>query len=542
MWRSMSSSGMELGRAVSVSGSGVTGLLVPATGATTAATALQIGAVVRIPTPGSIVYGMIASMRVDDPSAQRSDGEKRFIEIELLGEELLATDDHPGRSFQRGVSVYPALGSQIEAASREDLSKVYARPMSANVRVGVLHQDRSLGAFVATDELLGKHFAVLGTSGSGKSCTVALVLRAILDQHPAGHIVLLDPHNEYARAFGERAELVDTRSLQLPYWLLDFQETVEVLVGRDSTSQDAERAILKNALMEAKRKYLGDNPEAAFLTVDTPVPYRMQSVLQYIDNSMGRLDKPETSAPYLRLKQRIEALSADSRFSFMFSGMFVSDEMPAILGRLLRLPVDGKPITIVDLSGVPSEIVEVVVSMLCRTIFSFNLWSARERTVPVLLVCEEAHRYVPRDEADTFPSTRQAIARIAKEGRKYGVSLCLISQRPSELSASVLSQCNTLFALRMSNQTDQDFVAKALPDGARGLLAALPALKTQEAIAVGEAVSVPMRLTLNDLVESARPQSGTASFSKGWQESAAAADHVPVTVTRWRRQQRYTGD
>lgn len=532
---------MELGRVVSVSGAGLTGILEPSK-ADAAATGLQVGSVLRIPTLGSVTFGMVASLRIENPTHRSGENERRFVEIELLGEELLAYKDQPARGFQRGVSIYPPLGSSIYLASHEDLSRVYARPQAANVRIGALHQDRGLGAFIATDELLGKHFAVLGTSGSGKSCTVALILRAILDQHPAGHVVLLDPHNEYARAFDKRAELVDTRTLQLPYWLLDYQETVEVLVGRDSQDRDEEKAILKDALMEAKRKYLGDSPDAGYLTVDTPVPYRMQAVLQFIDTSMGRLDKPETSAPYLRLKQRIEALSADSRFSFMFSGMFVSDEMPNILARLLRHPVEGRPITIVDLSGVPSEIVEVVVSMLCRTIFNFNLWSQREQAVPVLLVCEEAHRYVPRDDAPSFPATRQAIARIAKEGRKYGVSLCLISQRPSELSASVLSQCNTLFALRMSNQTDQDFVSKALPDGARGLLSALPALKTQEAIAVGEAVSVPMRLNFADLIESARPQSGTASFSKGWSEKSATEDYVPDTIARWRRQQRYDGD
>lgn len=530
---------IELGRVVSVSGSKVSGILtsrVRSGGENEAA--LQVGAVVRMPTSGSVVFGMISSLRVQDPSADPEVDSLRFIEIELLGEELLYTEKHPSRPFQRGVSAYPSLGSGIFEATAYDLSRVYARPQSANVRVGSLHQDRSIGAFINTDELLGKHFAVLGTSGSGKSCTVALILRAILDQHPSGHILLLDPHNEYSRAFAERSEVVNTATLQLPYWLLDFEETVEVLVGRDSETQSAERAILKTAIYDAKRKYAGKGDEGKFITVDTPVPYRMQSVLQFIDNEMGRLDKPETSAPYLRLSQRIEALNSDSRFAFMFSGMVVSDDMPEILGRLLRIPVNTKPITIMDMSGVPSEIIEVVVSMLCRTIFSFNLWSERNKAVPVLVVCEEAHRYIPQDESDGFAATRNAIARIAKEGRKYGVSLCLISQRPSELSASVLSQCNTLFALRMSNHADQAFVARALPDTGLGLLESLPALKTQEAIAVGEAVNVPMRLAFADLPEAARPQSGTASFSKGWQDNELGLDHVQATIRRWRHQER----
>lgn len=530
---------VELGRVVSVSGSKISGMLTAHVGrGGQQEAALQIGAVVRMPTSGSVVFGMISSLRVQDPSSDPEVDSLRFIEVELLGEELLHTENHGARSFQRGVSAYPSLGSGIFDASAADLSRVYARPQQANVRIGSLHQDRSIGAFITTDELLGKHFAVLGTSGSGKSCSVALILRAILDQHPAGHILLLDPHNEYSRAFAERAEVVNTSTLQLPYWLLDFEETVEVLVARDSESRSAERVILKTAIHDAKRKYAGKSDSAKFITVDTPVPYRMQAVLQFIDTEMGRLDKPETSAPYLRLSQRIEALNADTRFAFMFSGMIVDDDMPEIIGRLLRLPVDSKPITIMDMSGVPSEITEVVVSMLCRTIFSFNLWSERDKAVPVLVVCEEAHRYIPRDEDEGFASTRNAIARIAKEGRKYGVSLCLISQRPSELSASVLSQCNTLFALRMSNQADQIFVARALPDTGLGLLEALPALKTQEAIVVGEAVSVPMRLAFADLPETARPQSGTASFSRGWQDVSTGRKHVEDTIRRWRHQER----
>lgn len=253
---------------------------------------------------------------------------------------------------------------------------------------------------------------------------------------------------------------------------------------------------------------------------------------------MGRLDKTETSLPYLRLQTRMQALSSDQRFAFMFSGVVVRDTMVNILSRILRVPVSGRPATIIDLSGVPSEIVDVVVSVLCRMIFDFAVWSVDAKAIPVLLVCEEAHRYVPRDENLGFAPTRRSISRIAKEGRKYGVSLCLVTQRPSELSATILSQCNTLFALRMSNENDQEFVRTTLPDGADGLLAALPALHAQECIAVGEGVTVPMRLCFDTLEESYRPKSGTASFSKAWQTDYIDDWFIEDTVNRWRRQQR----
>jgi DNA helicase HerA-like ATPase len=210
--------------------------------------------------------------------------------------------------------------------------------------------------------------------------------------------------------------------------------------------------------------------------------------------------------------------------------------MSEILSRLFRIPVDGRPITIMDLSGVPSEILNVVVSVLSRMMFDFAVWS--DRAVPLLLVCEEAHRYVPQDTSLGFEPTKQSLSRIAKEGRKYGVSLCLVSQRPSELATGILSQCNTIFALRMSNQKDQDFVRGALSESAMGLMEFLPSLRNAEAIAVGEGVSVPVRLCFDELPEEHRPRSGTASFSTAWQEDDDDKSFIDMVVDRWRRQRR----
>jgi hypothetical protein len=216
----------------------------------------------------------------------------------------------------------------------------------------------------------------------------------------------------------------------------------------------------------------------------------------------------------------------------------VKDEMVEIVSRILRIPVAGKPITILDLSGVPSEIVDIVVSVMCRIIFDFCLWTQPPQALPVLLVCEEAHRYVPEEEHTGFGPTKKVLSRIAKEGRKYGVSLCLVTQRPSELSTSILSQCNTLFALRMSNDRDQEFVRRALPESASGLIASLPSLRTQEAIVVGEGVTVPMRLKFEHLHEEDRPRSGNASFSTAWQTDIDPGQAVAQIIDRWRRQLR----
>jgi DNA helicase HerA-like ATPase len=253
---------------------------------------------------------------------------------------------------------------------------------------------------------------------------------------------------------------------------------------------------------------------------------------------MGKLNKADGATPYLRLKARIESLRSDKRFSFMFSGLTIHDVMANVLARFMRIPVAGKPITIIDLSGVPSEIVDVVVSVLTRMVFDFAVWGDRAFGVPVLLVCEEAHRYVPRDASTGFEPTRRALARIAKEGRKYGVSLGLVTQRPSEISETMLSQCNTLFAMRMSNEQDQHFVQKALPEAAAGLINTLSALRPQEAVAVGEGVVLPMRIRFADLAPEHRPHSQGTAFSEAWQEDSADLELVQETIFRWRRQSR----
>jgi DNA helicase HerA-like ATPase len=262
-------------------------------------------------------------------------------------------------------------------------------------------------------------------------------------------------------------------------------------------------------------------------------------LVECIDRAMGDFERAEQTRPYLRLKARINRMRTDRRFAFMFAGIAVQDSMIDIVARILRIPVESKPISIFDLSGVPSEIVYVLVSLLCRTTFDFALWSDRDTAVPVLLACEEAHRYIPSDPEGGFGPTRRAIARIAKEGRKYGVSLALITQRPSELSQSILSQCSSLFALRMSNDQDQDFVRRALPESAAGMLNALPALRTQEAVVVGEGVTLPMRVRFDDLKNDQRPQSETAEFSSAWTRVEAPDERfVAETLERWRLQAR----
>jgi DNA helicase HerA-like ATPase len=497
----------------------------------------RMGSLVRIETPGSIVYGTISSLDLRANTGSSEYGWEAAAKIDLLGELILGKTPDDVK-FQRGVSVYPVLGSPIALAGKDEIGKIYARPNKPSVRVGMLYQNTAVPAFVKVNDMLGKHFSILGTTGSGKSSTVVLILSALLDNLPRAHVVLIDPHDEYSKAFGDIAEVIAQDTLKLPYWFMNHEELCELLTSKNTMTSDAERLILKDAITEARRQYMGENPR--FIpNVDTPVPFRIQQCFKMIEEAMGRLEKPEGAQPYLRLLTRIDSLRNDTRYSFMFPGISISDNMVSVLQRILRRPVDGKPITILNMAGVPAEVADVVISFVCRTIFAAGVWAEDPRIAPLLLVCEEAHRYVPRDESLGFAPTRKALGAIAKEGRKYGISLGLITQRPSEISESILSQCGTLFALRMSNDKDQTFIKHAMPEGADGFIKILPTLRTQECVVVGEGVEMPMRIKLDDLSPDRRPRSDTADFAHAWKVGEDNPQALAQTVENWRRQSKW---
>jgi DNA helicase HerA-like ATPase len=496
--------------------------------------AIRIGAMVKASRANFEVVGTIAAIQLEKSGSSL----RSVFVVDLLGE--IATASHGRKLFSRGVSQHPVIGTPVQTVTEADLTAVYTRPAVSSVAIGTLYHDPERPAFVLVNELLSKNFAVLGATGSGKSCAVTLILSAILEQHPNAHVVLLDPHNEYAAAFGDRAEVVNVDNLQLPFWLLDFEEAVEVLVrGGTAQEQEAQAIILKDAITRARRHFAIDNLSIASITVDTPLPFKASDLLRFLDEAMGKLDNPDTSAPYLRLKTRLESLRSDKRFAFMFSDWLVTrDTLSQIVGRLLRIPVAGKPLTILDLSGIPSEIADVVVSLTCRLTFDFALWSDRERMPPILLVCEEAHRYLPAAAGIGFAAAARAVTRLAREGRKYGISLALVTQLPSELSAQALSQCGTVFGLRLGHYLDQRFMETAIPDAARGMLAALPSMRTQEAIAFGEGVPLPMHIRFADLPPGRYPHSNSAEFSKAWQSDSADIDFLDEGIRRWRQQSR----
>jgi DNA helicase HerA-like ATPase len=423
-------------------------------------------------------------------------------------------------------------------ATSEELRRVYAKPDKPTIRIGTAAQARGLPVHLLIDELLGKHFAVLGTTGAGKSCAVALIVQAIIGECPCAHIILLDPHNEYPGAFPEKAETIDPTTLEIPHWLLDFEESVELFIGKTERQATSQTNILKDAVLKARIAFPGQAIDHARITVDTPIPFRLGDLVQNITQAKQGLSKTDAS-PYEKLLSKIEILRADRRFEFLLRpDADVRDDLAELVGDFFRIPTAGKPVSIVDLSGVPSDVVDVVVSVLCRTMFAFALWNPKRREMPLLLVCEEAHRYAPRGEEAAFQPTKRALARIAKEGRKYGVGLALVTQRPSELSEGILSQCNTMIALRMSNEQDQQFVRKALPDSVRSLVDTLPALGTREALVVGEGTAVPVRIVFDELPEARRPRSANVPFSAAWKAEEGDDATLNEAIRRWRQQDR----
>ena len=506
----------------------------------------QIGSIVKIESGDLLIFGVVTSLRMMEtlssnaPSTQghTDSTNAKWIEIELFGQGRRTGTKESDFDFERGVSTYPLPGQQIFVATFDELRRVYAKPDKATIQVGTASQARGLPVHLLVDDLLGKHFAVLGTTGSGKSCAVTLLLKAILDRFSHAHIVLLDPHDEYRQAFPDHSEAIDPTSLEIPHWLLNFEESVELFVGRSEHAAVSQTNILKDALLKARQMYKPECDLLQPLTVDTPTPYKISDLI----NAITEAKKPLTvskAESHDKILGKIETLKNDKRFEFLLRpDDSVKDNLAILLGRLFRMPTFNKPLCIINLSGVPSDVVDVVVSVLCRTLCDFALWNPQRHALPLLLVCEEAHRYAPRNEAAVFQSARNSLARIAKEGRKYGVGLALVTQRPSELSESILSQCNTIIALRMSNEQDQQFIRRALPDAVRSLVDALPAMRTREALVVGEGTTVPVRIVFNELPENARPRSANVPFAQSWLTNDGDLEAVETAVRRWREQDR----
>ena len=505
-----------------------------------------IGKMISINLGATRVVGLVYELRATQ-TQWAEDGDNAILaQVELLGE--ITERDGEATRFRSGISIYPPIGTIAHRIRTSDLALVHDLGQRASVAVGHLTQDPSIPATISVGDMLSRHFAILGTTGVGKSSAVSLLLRKAIAVRPRLRVLILDPHNEYAHAFPDKAVTIDGETLDLPFWMFRLEELGDV-VFRGRPEMDEEVDILREVIASARIRYRAPKPQdlardlgstllkrpldfgapregtdAVASPVDAPTPYRMKDVFALIDELIGLHELRYPRAALRSLKVRLEALYGDPRYRFMFARANMIETMAPVIGQIFRIPHQDKPITAFQLAGLPSEVVNAVASVLSR--LAFDLALASQGACEVLVLCEEAHRYVPSDPALGFAPTRQAIARIAKEGRKYGCYLGVVTQRPGELDATILSQCSTIFAMRLSNERDQQIIRSAIADASASTINFLSSIGNREAIAFGEGVATTMRLRFADLAPHELPAMAGGHAPTGHERGDPSLDEM----------------
>jgi uncharacterized protein len=473
----------------------------------------SVGHLITIAHRTARLVGTVCEVATHDGRWSEDEANAARVTIEVNGE--IIDDPNGAPYFHRGVRSFPSLGAPAHRIRADDLRAIYTFRGRQGVEIGRLSQNEDIPAEIDVGELMRRHFAVLGSTGVGKTTSVSLLLKKSLVMMPKLRIIIFDPHNEYAAHFPGLAQIIDSESLELPFWMFKFDELADVVFSGRQPHAD-ERDALYEVIRVARAKYQTEMSSSAgasavrrqpvaegnSVTSDTPTPYRIVDVIAVIEEWLGLLDQRFPRSELRALRYRLEGLNRDPRYRFMFGRLVVEDDIGKVISKLFRIPTRGLPVTIVRLAGLPNEVTNSVVSVLAR--LSFEIAFCCSGAYEINVLCEEAHRYISSDNRQTFGPARQAIGRIAKEGRKYGASLGIVTQRPSELDPTVLSQCSTLFAMRLANELDKGIIRAAAGVSAASTIAFLSSIADREAIAFGEAIATPMRMKFADI--SARPE------------------------------------
>ncbi|MFH0990136.1 MAG: DUF87 domain-containing protein [bacterium] len=484
----------------------------------------QIGTYVLVPVGKQLLLGMIAEFRNKGIHKNGTMAPHYEMVVNLIGTVRAGM-------FERGVSSFPTADSPVYLLEDKDLSVAFSVFQRFGFSIGRLSLFEHERAFLDPNRFFGKHLAVVGASGAGKSCTVSSILQKVIG-YPDTKVIILDIHNEYRTAFPEESQYLNLSELELPFWLMNFQEMLEMFIDTADENSATQITILKDLVFQAKRD---QNPELKnVLTIDTPVYYNLAEVrtkIEYLDTEKGG----PFYGKFARFLVQLDTKLNDPRYDFMFKPRLYihSTTIEELLIRMFSLDGTSK-ITIMDMSGVPFDIVNTIVSLVARLAFDFNFWNINRRESPILLVFEEAHNYLSATGEGTR-AARRTIERIAKEGRKYGVSCMIVSQRPSEISETILSQCNNFVVMRLTNPVDQNYVRRLVADTFPGLENLLPSLRQGEALVVGDAVPMPLRV----LIDPPKPEPASADikFFDKWKLSCTAID-VSEVVRRWWHQDR----
>ena len=544
----------------------------------------QVGSFVRVPQGYQDLFGVVSEVGANavPENLDSVDDTGRWMKVELVGEVV-------GGTFERGVSQYPNIGDSVHLAVEEHLRKLYDIRGQGHIVIGTLASAESIAAKVAVNEMVTRHSAVLGSTGSGKSTTIASLLRAITtsnsesEEYPNARVLLLDIHGEYSAPLADVAQVFsvepqyDEERLFIPYWALDSDDLLDFLTGGlEGNSETAFTDKIYELKLASQESQKFPGVDSGSITVDTPLPFSLKKLwYDLIDFEITTFEGPNRDQPTQQnpgdpntltpptykphamgaagpfLNQRAVGIQRplnllrsrllDRRYGFLLRpGPWEPDldgKATRDLDELLAGWLGGeKPITILDLSGIPSSVLERLVGSILKIVYEALFWS-REKSEggisrPLLVVMEEAHRYL----SDRLNGTAsEVVQRIVKEGRKYGVGAMVVSQRPSEVNETILSQCGTFFALRLSNPSDRSRVQGTLPDGLVGLLDVLPILRTGEAIVTGEAAKLPMRCRVTLPAKEHRPRSEDPAVSTNWGLARREEGYERV-VASWRAQ------
>ena len=450
-----------------------------------------------------------------------------------------------GGTFERGADVLPTVNSSAFAVSPSTINSIYTQYAEGNFSLGHLSLIPRQQANINLDAFLSRHGAILGQTGGGKSWTVASFLQKIA-AFPQSTMVLFDLHGEYASAFGDEADVISGANIELPYWLMNSEEILGLMVDRSESAAPNQIAKFKQLLQDAKNRH-AENQTLALdkITIDTPVYFSFEDVLsefRRLDTEMvpGLNNRPKQGplfGQFTRLLMRIDSRLNDRRYDLIFhpktytTSASMEDLFRHLLGERIS---DRKKVVIVDLSPVPFDVRNSVISLILRCLFDFSYWHRRVngKSYPIAVFADEAHIYLNDSDTDA-KSSRESAERIAKEGRKYGISLTVISQRPREVSATILSQCNSFLCLRISNPDDQSYVRNLLPDSVRGITSMFSTLRRGEGILLGDSVMMPTRIRIDP--PNPAPHSDDTSFCEVWNKDPNDLN-VAAVLDAWRCQ------
>ncbi len=456
--------------------------------------------------------------------------------------------------FYRGVGRYPTTGAEVHALGTSDIAKMFERFQSKGFSVGTVATHPSLRVCLDPSNLFGRHFAILGQTGSGKSWTVASLVQRTVAVMSRAHIIILDLHGEYCwkREDGKRhyafadtiVRHVDAREMEIPYWLMTYAELCDLLIDHTDFSAHNQTAVFREVLGSlrlAEGKKLG----LVRTTMDTPIHFNLMALRDAVESknglvqseSTGKMIKGSLTGAFDNFLMRLDSKLNDMRYDFLLKPRTRkdSDSLSSLLRDFVGLGTPKSAVTVIDLSAVPFDVRPTVAAQIGRLAFEFNYWNPSYREFPILLICEEAHAYIPRASESQFAGSRKSMERIAKEGRKYGVGLAVVSQRPHEVSETVLAQCGTFICLRITNPDDQGYVRSLVPESEGDLVSVLAGLGRGEALILGEAVPLPTRLQFDR--PDPTPNSDDIDFYSKWKDGPEDLD-IDSIVKRWRNQER----